>query len=75
VLQGRSHSGAFAPRFIGLASYVRLPDILGFWASEQTCVVRLVDREAVMDKLVYTASNPVQDHLVERVHNWPGGVP
>jgi len=36
------------------------------WSSEQTCVVRLVDREAVIDKLVYTATNPVQDHLVAR---------
>src|ERR1041384_3695287 len=43
-----------------------------FWSSEQTCVVRLIDREAVIDKLVYTATNPVQDHLVDRVHNWPG---
>jgi hypothetical protein len=43
-----------------------------FWASEQVCVVRLVDRAAVMDKLVYTATNPVQDHLVDRVHHWPG---
>src|ERR1700704_2468761 len=43
-----------------------------FWSSEQVCVVRLVDHEAVMDKLVYTATNPVQDHLVDRVHHWPG---
>jgi len=43
-----------------------------FWSSEQTCVVKLVGREAVIDKLVYTAVNPVQDHLVERVHHWPG---
>jgi putative transposase len=43
-----------------------------FWASEQVCVVRLVGHEAVMDKLVYTATNPVQDHLVDRVHHWPG---
>jgi putative transposase len=42
------------------------------WSTEQTCVVKLVGREAVMDKLVYTATNPVQDHLVERVHHWPG---
>jgi putative transposase len=42
------------------------------WSSEQTCVVKLVGRETVMDKLVYTATNPVQDHLVERVHHWPG---
>jgi len=43
-----------------------------FWSSEQTSVVRLVDREAVIDKLVYVAANPVLDHLVERVHHWPG---
>jgi len=34
--------------------------------------VQLVDREAVIDKLGYTAANPVQDHLVDRVHHWPG---
>jgi len=43
-----------------------------FWSCEQTCVVKLVDREAVIDKLVYTATNPVQDHLVDLVHHWPG---
>ena len=43
-----------------------------FWASEQTSVVKLVDRAAVLDKLVYTAANPVLDHLVERTHHWPG---
>jgi putative transposase len=43
-----------------------------FWSSEQTCVVRLADRDAVIDKLVYAAANPVLDHLVERVHHWPG---
>jgi putative transposase len=43
-----------------------------FWSSEQTSVVRLVGREAVIDKLVYTAANPVLDHLVDRVHHWPG---
>ncbi|MEO7733083.1 MAG: hypothetical protein ABIY55_19125, partial [Kofleriaceae bacterium] len=43
-----------------------------FWPSEQVCVVRLVDREDVMDKLVYTATNPVKDGLVDKVHHWPG---
>jgi hypothetical protein len=43
-----------------------------FWSCEQTCVVKLVDCEAVIDKLVYTATNPVQGYLVDRVHNWPG---
>jgi putative transposase len=43
-----------------------------FWSSEQVCVVKLVGREAVIDKLVYTATNPVKDYLVDRVHCWPG---
>jgi putative transposase len=43
-----------------------------FWSSEPTSVVKLLDREAVIDKLVYTAANPVLGHLVERVHHWPG---
>lgn len=25
-----------------------------------------------MERLVYTATNPVKDHLVERAHQWPG---
>jgi hypothetical protein len=36
-----------------------------FWSCEQTCVVKLVDREAVIDKLVYTATNLVLDHVVD----------
>ena len=43
-----------------------------FWASEETCVVRLETRDAVIDKLAYTFCNPVQDDLVERSHQWPG---
>jgi len=43
-----------------------------FWASAQTSVVRLVNREDVLNKLGYTATNPVNDDLVERVHHWPG---
>jgi putative transposase len=43
-----------------------------FWSSEQVCVVRLIGCEDVIDKLVYTATNPVKDHLVDRVHHWPG---
>lgn len=42
------------------------------WAPEQTSVVRLVTRGAVIDKMVYTATNPVKDGLVDRVHHWPG---
>ncbi len=43
-----------------------------FWAAEEVCVTVLCDRETVIDKLVYAATNPVKDLLVERVHHWPG---
>lgn len=43
-----------------------------FWSSEEMCAVRLVSREVVIEKMVYTAANPVLDRLVDRVHRWPG---
>jgi len=44
-----------------------------FWnASEQPCVTHLVTMDDVFDKVVYTLANPVSDHLVERVSDWPG---
>ena len=42
------------------------------WASEAPSIVRLGDANDVLDKLVYAATNPVKDGLVERVHHWPG---
>jgi len=42
------------------------------FSAEPPCLVELVDAEAVLDKLVYTATNPVKDGLVEQVHHWPG---
>lgn len=42
------------------------------WSSEPPCLLELVDREDVVAKLVYAATNPVKDGLVERVHHWPG---
>lgn len=42
------------------------------WSSDPPCIVELVDRSDVVDKIVYVATNPVLDHLVERVHHWPG---
>jgi putative transposase len=42
------------------------------FSSEHVCVVRLETREALVDKLVYIATNPVKDGLVERVDQWPG---
>src|SRR5262245_47922698 len=43
-----------------------------FWSSGQTSVVRLVERADVIARLAYVATNPVKDHLVQRVHHWPG---
>jgi putative transposase len=43
-----------------------------FWASGQASVVRLVDAEDVISKVVYFATNPVEADLVERAHQWPG---
>ena len=43
-----------------------------FWASEQTSVVRLVDREDVLRKIVYVLNNPVSSRLVNISKRWPG---
>jgi len=42
------------------------------WASEEPCVIEVVTRDDLLDKLVYVATNPVKDGLVEKVHHWPG---
>jgi putative transposase len=43
-----------------------------FWSSEQTSLVELVDEQDILAKTVYTLTNPVKDHLVERAGHWPG---
>jgi putative transposase len=43
-----------------------------FWASGQTSVVRLVNREDILRKIAYVAGNPVKGQLVDRVDHWPG---
>lgn len=43
-----------------------------FWSSEEPCVVEMITAEDLLDKLVYIATNPVKDGLVEKVHHWPG---
>jgi len=43
-----------------------------FWASEQPNAVYLVEPEDRFRKLVYLLANPVADHLVDRVSDWPG---
>lgn len=43
-----------------------------FWASEPVSYVRLLDDEAIVDKIAYTLCNPVQEGLVKRGEEWPG---
>lgn len=43
-----------------------------FWATEQPNAVYLVGAEDRFAKLVYLLANPVADHLVEHVADWPG---
>lgn len=42
------------------------------WATEQPSAVHLVEAGDRFDKLVYLLANPVADHLVDRVSDWPG---
>lgn len=43
-----------------------------FFEPGQTSVVRCETQDALIEKLVYIATNPVNDGLVERVDDWPG---
>jgi REP element-mobilizing transposase RayT len=51
------------------ASYGRFENL---WASEKTSVISLEERNDVMDKIVYTMSNPVAARLVASGNKWPG---
>lgn len=42
------------------------------WSSEETCVTYLPTPEDVFDKVVYVLCNPLADHLVDRLADWPG---
>jgi REP element-mobilizing transposase RayT len=43
-----------------------------FWSSEHASVVRLVEPNDILEKMIYALTNPVKDPLVERVWEWPG---
>lgn len=43
-----------------------------FWASEAVSYVRLLDDEAIIDKVAYTLCNPVLEGLVKCGDEWPG---
>jgi putative transposase len=42
------------------------------WSTEEPCIVEAIAAEDLLRQLVYVATNPVQDGLVEKVHHWPG---
>jgi REP element-mobilizing transposase RayT len=44
----------------------------GFWSSEPTSVVRLVEPSDIVDKMVYAYANPAVADLVDTALEWPG---
>lgn len=42
------------------------------WSTEEPCIVEAIAAEDLLEQLVYVATNPVNDGLVEKVHHWPG---
>lgn len=42
------------------------------WDNEATSAVKLLTRQAVLDKIAYTIANPVAAGLVQRASDWPG---
>ena len=42
------------------------------WSNEQASAVRLVQDNDRFEKILYTLVNPIVDHLVDRVQEWPG---
>jgi putative transposase len=43
-----------------------------FWSSETTSVVRLVEPDDILNKMVYAYANPTAADLVDTVEEWPG---
>jgi REP element-mobilizing transposase RayT len=44
----------------------------GFWSSEPTSVVHLVEPNDILDKMTYAFTNPAAADLVDTVEEWPG---
>lgn len=42
------------------------------WATEEPAIVEVRKLKDLLDKLVYIATNPVKDGLVDTYHHWPG---
>jgi len=43
-----------------------------FWSSEPTSVVRLVERDDILNKMIYAFTNPTASDLVDTIEEWPG---
>ena len=43
-----------------------------FWSSEPTSVVHLVEPSDILEKMVYTYTNPAAADLVNTIEEWPG---
>lgn len=59
-------------KMIAKAMNARLGRWENFWATEQANAVYLVESADRFAKLVYLLANPVADHLVDRISDWPG---
>jgi REP element-mobilizing transposase RayT len=44
----------------------------GFWSSEPTSVVHLVEPNDILDKMAYAFANPAAADLVDTIEEWPG---
>ena len=44
------------------------------WSTDPTCVTYLPTPEAVFEKVVYVLANPLNDHLIDRLVDWPGSL-
>ena len=59
-------------KLVAKAMNARLDRKENFWSSEQPNAVYVVGPEDRFAKLVYVLANPVAEHLVDRVSEWPG---
>jgi putative transposase len=66
---------AFLERFhkmVAKCMNVHLGRWENFWSSDETCVTYLPTAEDVLERVVYTLTNPVAARLVGRSKAWPG---
>jgi putative transposase len=65
----------FIERFHGLLARCQnalLGRFESLWSSEPTSVVRLLEPDDILDKMVYAFTNPAAADLVDKIEDWPG---